>query len=351
MITDDIIIKLISPINNECVSLAKDAHREFFKDKPLRVAYGKTKDTKCAYSWFVDGVDNTCPEPVVFKWEINIEETGLYILTVSENADLSNPIVKTTSETSLECYNLCIGKTYYWCVQKEGKRSEIGVFMTADETPRCIKLEGTENVRDLGGYKVDGGRTRQGLIYRGAEIDNNRYLSKNGIEEFLRLGIRTEIDLRGEAGNIKDYHWAMEPFGVKGYYTPIAQYGDMSDGMQINSFGKIFKLLADKNSYPIYFHCIAGADRTGMLAIMLGGLLGIPYETLLEDYEFTCMRSIHQIRSRNDSGFLRFITQLLDLEGNTFQEKVIFYLKQYIGVTDEQLDSIRNILIEPTIIK
>ena len=41
------------------------------------------------------------------------------------------------------------------------------------------------------------------------------------------------------------------------------------------------------NGKSIYFHCRIGADRTGTLAYILEGLLGVVDEERLQDYELT----------------------------------------------------------------
>ncbi|MGQ1783847.1 tyrosine-protein phosphatase [Saccharicrinis sp. GN24d3] len=39
-----------------------------------------------------------------------------------------------------------------------------------------------------------------------------------------------------------------------------------------------------ESQYPIAVHCVAGKDRTGLIAILIGMLLCSPYEELLTDY-------------------------------------------------------------------
>ena len=39
---------------------------------------------------------------------------------------------------------------------------------------------------------------------------------------------------------------------------------------------------------PVYFHCYAGADRTGTIALILEALLGMSQSDIDKDYELTC---------------------------------------------------------------
>ena len=52
-------------------------------------------------------------------------------------------------------------------------------------------------------------------------------------------------------------------------------------------FAKAFEVLAGPNALPAVFHCAAGKDRTGLLAALLLGSLGVSQADILADYALT----------------------------------------------------------------
>jgi len=49
----------------------------------------------------------------------------------------------------------------------------------------------------------------------------------------------------------------------------------------------IIERAADARARPLLFHCAAGKDRTGITAAVLLGLLGVPDDVILDDFELT----------------------------------------------------------------
>jgi protein-tyrosine phosphatase len=52
-------------------------------------------------------------------------------------------------------------------------------------------------------------------------------------------------------------------------------------------FGTVITHAADPANHPMVFHCTAGKDRTGLMAMLLLGALGVPDEDIVRDYELT----------------------------------------------------------------
>ena len=99
-----------------------------------------------------------------------------------------------------------------------------------------------------------------------------------------KLGIKTDLDLRtvretasatvSPLGAAVNYiHHSSRAY--KGIFTP--------EGMKM--MAENIRLFCDRSRYPIYFHCISGADRTGSLAYVLNGFLGVAREDLERDWE------------------------------------------------------------------
>lgn len=47
---------------------------------------------------------------------------------------------------------------------------------------------------------------------------------------------------------------------------------------------QIFDLLANVESYPLFFHCTSGKDRTGLVALLILLVLDVPLEVIAVDY-------------------------------------------------------------------
>ena len=168
---------------------------------------------------------------------------------------------------------------------------------------RSIVFELAFNVRDLGGLPTEAGRAiRPGLLYRG---DGVHRLAGDDLDKARPLGLRTVIDLR-TAGEIeRGGRFPVQDYPVDWHNLPILdrmwseddlvattgavaflceRYLDMltSGGPAI---ARIVDLVADGT--PLLFHCAAGKDRTGVVAAVLLGLVGVSPEEIAVDYHAT----------------------------------------------------------------
>ena len=140
--------------------------------------------------------------------------------------------------------------------------------------------------------------------------------------------------------------------GVECVTLKYRPYDEIFEEQHLEGIVKIMGLFADEEKYPVYFHCLGGADRTGMIALYLRAILGESDEDMLTDYELTSLSSYMGgakegvstfFRSREEAYFERLITGLLAYEGKTFGERLVSFLR-FAGVKEETFESIRRIL-------
>jgi protein-tyrosine phosphatase len=175
-----------------------------------------------------------------------------------------------------------------------------------DEQKRHIKLDGQPNFRDLGGYITqDGRQVKWGMVFRSGQLNN---LTDADLAVLDKLNIRTVVDLRGTS-EVETRGKDRLPDGVRGVSLPIdinslpkeeagasadASSAEPADFMlqatrsiMINKtdiYSALIRELAEPENRPLVFHCTAGKDRAGIGAAIVLTLLGVPWETVRNDY-------------------------------------------------------------------
>lgn len=169
----------------------------------------------------------------------------------------------------------------------------------ADTVGLPLPLSGAKNVRDLGGYPIPGGKTKSRRFLRS---DGLHHMTASDIRTLRNYGVTRIIDLRTEMESGKSPDPVIEGV-VYGSYPLI-------DGVQSQnlmgdlpaSLLEMYKSLLDKSqpmlaavlrdmarhqNETILFHCTAGKDRTGVLAMLLLQLAGVSAENIIADYACT----------------------------------------------------------------
>ena len=167
----------------------------------------------------------------------------------------------------------------------------------------------THNVRDLGGWACDGGTVRYGQLVRGG-LPLAAYAAQDKALMVDRVGIRSELQLYG--GSDDQYHydevslWDIDWYGTDGFIWYTLGRRDL---WQYN-LGVIFDSVL--HSKPVYFHCGAGKDRTGTIAVMLLALLGVSQSDIDQDFELTTFAtgSGNGITSRTGTDYKNFINSI-----------------------------------------
>lgn len=331
-------VKLLFPTEGYVFDTHTPVQNEFIS----RINKSNTED---ALEWLLPVKDNheiSKPMSLTFKWEA---EEGPYTLELSENVDFSDSLVFKTTSNTLEVSNLKIGTSYFWRVNQCEKSS----FSTKDNRFRFIDVDGALNVRDVGGVSI-----KQGLVYRGSEIDAHFEITDKGKKEFCEtLKIKTELDLRGAqefAGGEK----SVAGDSVQRVQMPYRPYYEVFEEPNRSQLVKIMELFANKENYPVYMHCMGGADRTQMISMFLRAIVGESDEMMHLDYELTSFSvysagvsegvAARGFRSRNGSWYVNFLKRLEPFgEGKTLSEKLVSFMMD-CGVTEECIESIKEII-------
>ena len=390
-------ITLVSPKDGAVVPLLNEKQRAFMR---------MPREERAAF--FDDSQPNkekaikryrSAPRPVTLEWTGN---GGSYEVAVTKRGAAEPWFSETIASNRVEVWNLEIAATYDWTVREGGERAK-GWFSTEDQAPRLIRIPKVPNVRDLGGRVIDGRRVRQGLVYRSSGLNNNATTVFYTLEEiekleaegklagmgelgakysaklkagkaldrkFLRLiksdpkepgsarlteewrrymveqlGIKTDIDLRSTR---ERFGMKCSPLGpdVKFVTMPTNYHGYAS----IHTVGaddtrRVLRVFLDRANYPIDFHCIGGADRTGTVATILHGILGLDDDEIWKDYQVTAWQG-----GVNDAKHLKwfadFVKSFDRFEGATLSERIRKYVL-WLGFTEADMQTIRDIMLEP----
>ncbi len=407
-------VELVSPSNGASVPLLPPEQKKIMALATYEERLEALKSDKDGAGEFFTDKDSKWRKsiPLNLSWRATAGEKGPWLVRIGERADLVGAKdlwfdardvkkleVKGTPGVEFSCTveraNLNLGRRYYWQVwwnvkcpnwghgsTMSGKcrlcdkvqkacATAVASFTTEDQPPRWIAIEGrVGNIRDVGGWRTeDGRRVRTGMLFRGQGLNDN---SVNGdrrgrnrlMVEDVRylageLGIKTDLDLR-TPGEIADMDGSPLGSGVNfiarssPFYKSIfdANPSKFPEGSGKQVMAKNFRVFCDPKNYPIYFHCIGGADRTGSLAYVLNGVLGVPRHELEVDWESTFYPYLPEMdKGYSGPDFWRreqHLTEGIAKYGDansTWRERIELYLLD-CGVTREEIERFRSIMLE-----
>lgn len=175
------------------------------------------------------------------------------------------------------------------------------------------KMEAINNFRDFGGYKTENGtRLRKGLLYRSGDLSKATDADLGHIHS---LGVKTICDLRSEGERQREPDRIPEarPFTFFNLpMRPIIEYHGRSLRRLLSlMFGSerrtdyvavshqayrdyatrylpqlkaLFQRISNPENLPVLIHCSAGKDRTGVVTSLIQLVLGVPFDTVMDDY-------------------------------------------------------------------
>jgi protein-tyrosine phosphatase len=269
-----------------------------------------------------------------------INEVAVYASSRPDRLTSKKPLVK-VQQSPVELTVPGTGRIYFHLKPKNGKVRVVSV--------RTLPLEASFNFRDLGGYPAANGKyVKWGLLYRSGRLDA---LTANDFEYLKSIELQLICDLRntkewekaqtkwagdnppeilhdplyvsqekdsdasggpgpqnGQPPNGPPPQGGQVPNGSQSGQIPGGpgpQNGQPPDGslpqdleaVQARPYAWVFGEAQEplavamrriaRGDLPMLFHCNAGKDRTGMIAALVLGVLGVPRAIILQDYLLT----------------------------------------------------------------
>jgi protein-tyrosine phosphatase len=178
----------------------------------------------------------------------------------------------------------------------------------SDTPARHLNLAGASNFRDLGGYPArDGRKVRWRQIFRSNHLGD---VTEADIRVLRGLGLKSAFDFRGVEERAVAM-CALEEIAVHSLpIEPTVQAtlrARRANGVPLSStealdvmrdsyrnyvrqstpsYRALFAHLLEDRA-PLVIHCTAGKDRTGFACALILHALGVPDETIAEDYLLT----------------------------------------------------------------
>ena len=249
-----------------------------------------------------------------------------------------------------------------------------------------VQFQGVHHFRDIGGYKSeDGRRVKWNTFFRADKLSS---LTVNDIEYLKELKVKTILDLRSsmevkgqpdpiiegidyinisampELDETKDdfdmisifKHKASSDFNaieflMRGYKTMV---------FNNPAYKELVSCIESDERVPIVFHCSAGKDRTGFGAALILSILGVPEETIMEDYLLTNIyrksindKTIEAIKDKVSSpkqleilnAMLEVKRELLEASFKSIKDKygnMDVYLEKEYGLTKKKKKELKS---------
>lgn len=231
---------------------------------------------------------------------------------------------------------------------------------------RILNITSAFNLRELGGYKtLDNRKIKWHKILRSGNLAD---LSKQDQETLKAYGVKYIIDFRSE---YEINHW---PDPQTKFYQifPLPVYPldgsgqkrlENSDELDYSTLEAIYQVIVlDDHAQKIYadffdkllnndqpnqsliFHCAAGKDRTGIAAMLFLKAMGVPNETINNDYLLTNLlyENSDLSDSLTDENIDSFIS---NMNKTTTTAKVADYIFKAIDIFYESFDNYLNVAL------
>ncbi len=322
---------------------------------------------------------------LTFTWKGNgdLSDSEIYWRTAPGDIELYGQMVEkaafiTRNKTTFTINDPNPGARVYFLIKERD-----GSAVTVAE--RKLPLQGVCNFRDLGGYKtIDGKTVKWGKLYRSDELSK---LSKDDVDYLVNLGLKTIIDFRipyefakyPNVGIPGAARISLQPLSYLGleeldkllagppgkaiadYYTKLI----IDLGAQ-KAFSEMLKYLSQASSFPMVMHCTSGKDRTGIALAIVLLALGLPEQTVIDDYmlsgryrEIAHRQIIEVMRSKSilDTEYKCKVFKSILATVPEYMEEAFgvikkqfgsmdAYLETGLGLTEQSREALRQLLLE-----
>ena len=256
-----------------------------------------------------------------------------------------------------------------WRLDKSYERTRRKRPDLMEAYPRRLFYGATYNLRDLGGYPATNGAvTRWRMYYRS---DLVQIITEQDKAAFLAIKLTTVIDLRSR----EEVERAPNAFSgadwIAYHNIPLLPEAVIDKCMTTSPFkelyilfvergkkklGRVFTILAE-SSGPCLFHCLAGKDRTGIIAALLLMLVDVPREDVVADYEVSGTYYWRKV-VRLDEGANAATQAHIRSNRETINYFIDHIISKYgdaegyllgAGVTDENIKTLRDRFLSPPV--
>lgn len=324
------------PVDTTSYNQANTQARSFVSE----VTYDPTDYTYSELSTYVVATAYDKGKP--FGVTITVPEAGTLTLT-----DGSRSMSYSVSAGSHTIYNITPGNTGAYVVKNSSDNIVAAGLLKPTDSLRMINGSATYNIRDLGGWSCDGGTVRYGRLFRGGEINSADASLFHDL-----LGIRAELNLRWDDEVSGDTSLIGSDVDFKHISGPWYTTGT-GENWLTDAHKQILNYCMDQAiaGVPLYFHCSAGADRTGTIAFLLESMLGMSQSDTDKDYEltsfYTGIDTDAAARRRDENAWKNYMAEFSSYTGNNMRDKVVNWALT-IGITIEKINAFRQAMIDGT---
>lgn len=241
-----------------------------------------------------------------------------------------------------------------------------------NQPERSISLDGSYNIRDVGGYSTQDGRyVRWRKLLRSDSLHALTPASQQSLRDH---GLRTIIDLRRPSEAAAKPNVFASAQGL--VYRNMPMFDDTTArtvDAPANTLEELYTRYIDMcqpqlytimstivaaSAAPLLVHCAVGKDRTGLVIALTLGALGVADQTIADDYALShaLLRPLFELERPTVRAERLDRYELMIQSPRGAMEHVLGYLDQQyggagsyvaaLGITPEQIEMLRANLLE-----